>query len=135
MCSIAATGSIAGGRALRPKLHFSLVKFLSLGYKKVVSLDLKSQITSSKYQIISKSEIPITETFRPLQQCSLPLCMFGILNFSHWYLFEIWFLVLVILAISFSKQLLYIQPINYFTCNFLGRVQYMLDYFIKYGIY
>ncbi len=70
---------------------------------------LKSQITSTKFQINLKSQCPMTKTFAAVvpccyrNPCSLVIRpfstnaggkAFGIWNFGYWELFVIWFLVL-----------------------------------------
>jgi len=73
-------------------------------------MNLKSQLSNPKSQIISKSEISITETFRSLKRCSVTIA--PVLSFGHWYLFEIWFLALGILMI-FIDQVSFVNSANY----------------------
>jgi len=47
---------------------------------------LKSQIAIPKFQIISKSEKPISETSWPIHDINTTDLI--VLNFGHWYLFE-----------------------------------------------
>jgi hypothetical protein len=55
----------------------------------VKSKSIKSQISSTKLQTNSKSQYSITQTVTGIDSDS-----FGILNFGHWDLFEIRYLVL-----------------------------------------